>query len=824
MQRPIWKQRRVRRALKHSAGVTLALTLLLWAWIYGVSFPQQRLAPEPVTSTLVVDRHGKPLREVLNQEQGRGRWLDLGQVSDNLVLATLHAEDKRFYEHPGVDPVAMGRALWQNLSQGRVISGASTLTQQTVKLVMPPRPRRALGPKLMEAIWALRLERSLGKDQILEQYLNRAPYGNQLFGVEAAARVYFGQAAHSLSLGQASLLAVLPRSPSASNPYRDLDRALAHRRELLDRMLERGAISAQAHQRALEETVSLLPREGRPLAPHFTDYVLEQARQLHPEALPDTLRTTLELPLQQQVEGIVEQHLARLEGKNLSQAAVVVLDNRSGQVRAWVGSRGYFDQEHLGGNDGVLALRQPGSTLKPFVYGLHLERGGTPADLLHDLPTSFQTHDGAYLPQNYNRSFMGPLSLREALGNSRNVPAVEVAAQVGVPKLLERLRLAGLDTLQQDADHYGLALALGDGEVRLLDLANAYAALARLGSWRPARVLQGQPEGPARRIFDREVAFQLLDVLSDDQARARSFGRHSALWLPYKVAAKTGTSAHFRDSWAVGATPDYTVAVWAGNFDGSPADHISGARGAAPVMRQVFQALYPQATGPAAVPWYRPMAGLKQVRVCALSGQPATEHCPATRQEWVRDAQHGASGAQGQGGLLQPGPTACQFHRALRLDSRNGLLAGPGCDPAFVREEVFHVLPGRLAEWGAKEDLAAPPTQESPLCPGGLAQLERHGAQHSAHQGVQLQHPLAGDRFLVDPRSPQAARQVKLRAVPPDADAAQGVSLTWFINGEPLGEVQRPWVMTWEPAPGTWRVGVGRGRVEDEVQIQVHAP
>lgn len=811
-----WRQ--ARRWLGRLALALGAALLALAAWIYAEPFPQAALAPAPVTSTWVVDRHDRLLREQLNPQEGRGRWIARDELSPWLVQATIHAEDKRFYDHVGLDPIAVARSLWFNLRGGAWVTGASTLTQQTVKLTRPRRQRRALGPKLMEAAWALRLERALDKDQILTQYLNRAPYGNQLFGAEAAARAYFGKPASALSLGEAALLAALPQAPSAHNPRRHLDRALRRRALILDAMRDRGAITEPQRLRALEEPLRLRPLDAAPLAPHFTEYALREAAA-HGEPLPDTLHTTLDLALQEKVEGLVRAHLGRFEDKDrLSQAAVVVLDNRRAEVLAWVGSRDYFDARHLGANDGVLARRQPGSTLKPFVYGAHLERGGTPADVLHDLPTHFSTSDGAYIPQNYDRGFAGPMSLREALGRSRNIPAVEVAARIGEGPLLERLRLAGFESLGEGAGHYGLALALGDGEVTLLELAGAYAALARLGRWAPTRALRGErDEAAERRIFSEEVSFQLLDILTDDQARAGSFGRHSALWLPFRVAAKTGTSAHYRDAWAVGATPDYTVAVWAGNFDGSETTDVSGARAAAPLMRQVFQALYPKAAAPADVAWPRAPRGLRRVQVCAHSGQPATDACPSSRAEWVRDDQHGAAAQEATGGDLAQGPLRCEVHVALLIDVRDGLLAGPGCDAAHTERRVFHRLPPRQREWGHQRGLQPPPEAESPRCPGGLAQ--RQGGAEAHHDGPRVLHPLAGDQLLLDPHGPPEARQITLRAQAPDGD------LTWFIDGAPLARVPAPWTRRWSPSPGAHRVGVGRGdRPEHEVEVFVHTP
>ena len=784
-------------------------------WVYGVEFPESSLDPAPITSTRVLDRRGNQLREVLGDGDRRARWLPLEEISSDLVLATIHAEDKRFHDHVGVDPTAIVRSVYYNLRRQKLVTGASTITQQTVKLVMP-RGRRDVAAKAMEAVWALRLERSLTKAEILEQYLNRAPYGNQRFGAEAAARTYFGKPAGQLSLAEATLLAGLPQAPTSLNPYRHLQRAKLRQEALLRQMHRRGAISDADLHRALGEKVVLSPKEGLLRAPHFTDHVLRRFPATEP--LPEEIRTTIDLEMQQRVEGIVRAQLDKVADRDVSQGAALVLDTRSGDVLAWVGSRDYFDVASLGGNDGVTARRQPGSTLKPFVYGMYLERGGTPADMLADLPTQFPTMDGVYIPQNYNRKHHGPVSVRDALGNSLNIPVIAVTAELGPEKVLERLRLAGLSTLTEDADHYGLGISLGDGDVRLLDLANAYAALGRLGTWRPIRTIQSDPKPPRcseRRILEKVAAYQILDILTDDKARSLSFGRDGVLHLPYRVAVKTGTSTHYRDSWAVGVTPDYTVAAWAGNFDGSPTNRVSGAAAAAPILRYVFQSLYPKASEPADVAWYRAPAGVERREVCALSGQPAGNHCPTKRLELLAHDHQGASGQPGPDGHRSHGATRCQIHRAVLVDSRNGLRAGPGCDFAHLQTRVFHVLPPAWLEWGTERGLTGPPTDWSPLCPGTA--VDPASPHPGAH--VRIAHPLDGDEFLLGSVQHEDARSITLRALNADPTVT---SLTWYVNGERLDAVSAPYALRWRLRPGTHRIGLGRSSLETEVEIQVH--
>ncbi|MEO1267119.1 MAG: transglycosylase domain-containing protein, partial [Myxococcota bacterium] len=333
--RPARRRRFLKRAAMAAGGVLVAVLM----WIVLVPFPMALLAPEPITSTVIVDRKDRPLREMLSTHEGRLRWLPLTKVSPHLKAATVHAEDKRFYQHLGFDPIAIGRSVVYNVQRRRLVTGASTLSQQTVKRIMYADMPRTLSRKLMELVWAIRLERTLSKDAILEQYLNRVPYGNQLFGVEAAARMYFGKPAAQLSLAEAALLAGLPQAPSTLNPYRNLEGARRRQRQILNAMLERGAIEQSAHDRAVREPLVFRSRRGVVEAPHLTDRLMQTLRKRSER--PAVVRTTLDLDLQHHVEGIVESWIARVEHRGVSQAAVVVLDTLSGEVLAWVGSRDY---------------------------------------------------------------------------------------------------------------------------------------------------------------------------------------------------------------------------------------------------------------------------------------------------------------------------------------------------------------------------------------------------------------------------------------------------------------------------------------------------
>ncbi len=641
-------RRSLRRRLARAAGwATVAASLVVIAvaiWVVAVPFPKAALDHSDLVSTTLTDRDGRPLRDLLNARDGRGFWTPLAKISPHLQSATIHAEDRNFYDHHGVDGLAIVRSAARNVAAGRTTSGASTITQQTVKLTLLRGAARHLGTKLEEALWAFRLERLLDKDAILEQYLNRVPYGNQLFGAEAAAQMYFDKSAADLSLAEAALLAGVPQAPSRQNPYRDFDRAKRRQERILGLMHERGAIDTLAYKTAVAEPLALAPRRGRAHgddARHFTAYVREQLAD-RPAPAAAAIGTTLDARIQRDVAAILARQRQRVSAHGEFQAAAVVVDTSTGEVLAWAGSRDWNDDDAAGKNDGVLALRQPGSALKPFVYGAYFDRGGRYGDQLRDVPSTFETATGPYRPQNFDRKFHGNVLARDALASSLNVPAVALADRVGPQAILSVLHRFGFASLARPADHYGPGIALGNGEVSLLELAGAYATLGRGGRHRAPSVLRTalhDEAGPA--VLSEQTCFVLLDMLSDDAARVMGFGADGPLALPFRMASKTGTSNDFRDNWAVGVTPDYTVAVWVGRFDGRPMNHVSGSVGAAPLLREVAQQLYPRAAGPGDVAWFRPPAGLVRVRVNAPTasgrGVNASRRSARQRKEWSRD-------------------------------------------------------------------------------------------------------------------------------------------------------------------------------------------
>ncbi len=612
----IWKHRLRRTTLAVGicgAAIFLALRLTPLPSSLESGLPE---------SAEFTDRNGLPLRLMLVNERRYAQRCTLAEMSPAIIAATLSAEDKRFRKHGGVDVLATGRALRNAVLGKTPSSGASTISQQLIKLAAPA--PRTVTRKLAEIWLALCLEQRWSKDRILAEYLNRLEYGNLQTGIGAASRHYFGKPPSDLSAAEAAFLAALPRAPGRLNPRADFAAARARQQWVLRRMAANGALDPAALARAEAEPLELRPAGRAFEAPHFVDLLL-QRRGLVANAGGE-IRTTLDLRLNRFVEQCLAESLAKIADKNAGGGSAVVLDNTTGDVLALAGAGDYF-QAGAGQINGAWMVRSPGSAVKPFTYLLALERGAEPATVVPDVPTSFATPDGLYRPNNYNHRFYGPVSLRTALGNSLNVAAIRALELAGGPEMLHRaLRQCGITTLDHPAEYYGLGLTLGNGEVRLLELANAYATLARLGVFRPYRLLLRESGAldPGRRVFEAGAAFLLADMLADNSARAASFGLTSHLAFDFPVACKTGTSSDYRDNWSVGYTPEFTVAVWVGNPDGKPMRGITGVTGAAPVMHEIFEHL----RRTAGTTWFAPPPDIRSFAVHPLTGRQVSPDRP----------------------------------------------------------------------------------------------------------------------------------------------------------------------------------------------------
>jgi len=608
------------------------------------SFADVRAAYVTSEATLL-DRHGAPLSEIrVDAKTRRLQWVALADISPAMAATLVAAEDRRFYEHRGVDWPGLAGAAWDSVWRtldGRRPRGGSTLTMQLAGFLdpalAPPGATRTLAQKWDQAQAALALERTWTKPQILEAYLNLASYRGELAGLAAASQGLFGKAPAGLDAREAAILVALLRNPNAPAA------TVAQRACAVAALSNPGVGCAEVRA----SVTAALTRAYR-IAPRWNDAPHVAAKLLRRPG--ERLVSTLDADLQRYAAAALRERLAELAGRDVGDGALVVLDNATGDVLAYVGSAGAMASAPQ--VDGVTALRQPGSTLKPFLYALALDaRVLTAASLVDDSPVAIATERGMYVPQNYDRDFKGELSVRSALASSLNVPAVRTLELLGVDRFLGTLRALGFDMLVRDEDFYGAALALGDADVTLLALANAYRTLANGGVAGPTRMIAapnaGGPAG-ARRVYGRAASFIVSDILADRGARALSFGLENPLATRVWSAVKTGTSKDMRDNWCIGYTSRYTVGVWVGNFSGAPMKDVSGVAGAAPLWRDVVSWLHASAASAAA-------AAPADVARRTVAFEPPVE---AQRGEWfvrgtemevIRSATAGTQATDGSG-------------------------------------------------------------------------------------------------------------------------------------------------------------------------------
>lgn len=738
MTRAFFKKLFRRKTLLWAAGGVGAAWLLAWyavPWL--VLLPEGLLHPQE-HGALVLDRGGERIATLPGPDYYHTEPVRLREVPDMLLKATLAAEDKRFFSHGGADFLALARAVAANAAGAEVVSGASTITQQLAKNANPPALRN-LPAKTREFFQARRMEMSMSKEEILENYFNRLDYGNLRRGPAAAARFYFGREMSRLSLAECALLAALPQGPSFLNPLRHPERALQRRNLVLRRMREEGMFPAGMVNRALEEPLfSAGTEEGRqPLAPHVTAALMHAGRT-------GEVRTTLDASLQRGALEIVKREIGRLKGHHVTQAAVVVVENATGNILCLIGSA---DRNHPAGGllDGTTLPRSPGSALKPFVYAQAFVLGAYPGTVLPDVPTTYRSAHGLEAPQNYNRAYMGPISIRQALACSQNIPAMRALGMFGGPaRLLKLLNHLGIRSIQGDAGRYGLGLAIGNAEVTLRELTGAYACLARGGSFLPLKLEQG-PSVPERPVLPAEACFLTADILADREARLAAFSDAEVMNLPFRYACKTGTSSDFRDNWCVGFTREITVGVWVGNFDASPMKQVGGMAGAAPVFAGIMKLAHRDRTPsfPRAAP------GMVRIRIDARTGRrEGTLPLPRAhvREEWAspetmpQEASAGDYDAEGR---------AC-------LDSR-------------------------YTEWFT-----------SPSCTVGDAYCLLPEAWSGEAPRILV--PADGSRLVLDPEMPGAGRRLKLRSNLPAGAVWSCPTLTIMQYGDEASALLEPGV------------------------------
>lgn len=749
-------------------ALTALATFRLW--------PHPPLSAFAPSSTAVLASDNTLLRLTLAQDEQYRLWVPLEKISPRLVDAVNLQEDRWFYWHTGVNPPALLRGAWETYSGGNK-QGGSTLTMQLARLMYGLNTRSPTG-KLRQIGAALWLEARYSKHDILEAYLNLAPYGGNIQGVGAASLIYFGKTPDRLTLPETLTLTVIPQRPNHDDPSAARDRLFA-------RWQQFHAVSA-SEQRLMTLPLPLRSIGHLPFAaPHFAEQVLGQSEPEHRE-----LQTTLQPRLQALLERQINQYIAQNGARGLHNATAMLVDTRNQAVVALVGSADYRNAEIAGQVNGTLAKRSPGSTLKPFIYGLAFDQGVIhPQSVLKDAPTAF----GPFQPENFDGRFVGPISAHDALIHSRNIPAVHVASKLKQPSLYGFMKTAGISRLQSE-QHYGLALVLGGGEVTMAELATLYTMLANQGTLRPLRYLADDPLGDGFQLLSPEASYMTISVLSDNPRPDSVAMARGNRW---NVAWKTGTSWGFRDAWSVGIVGPYVLAVWIGNFDGSSNPAFIGIEAAAPLFFRIADALpitLPQERDPLRLPPRK----LKKVSVCAASGDLPNVWCPQTTESW-----------------FIPGKSPIRvstLHRPVVVDNRTGRAACPPYDPASTHTEIAEFWSSDMMRLFRETGMPrrAPPTAS---CAGAGIASDESDVPH-------ITSPLLNVAYTLRLSRPQET--IALQATV-GADAR---TLYWFSDKAYLGSLPaNSGGIAWRPESTGWHsltVADDKGRsASRDVRVEV---
>ncbi len=747
------------RRLLWSTGAFLLLSIVLDLWVFPL--PVEKL--HRPAATFVYSREGRMLSCFTSSDRFWRRPVPLKEISPRLIEAVLCMEDRWFYYHPGVNPVALAQAAVDNLRAGHIKRGGSTITMQIARMIEPK--ERTYASKAIEILRALQLELHYSKDELLELYFNLAPYGGNIEGVGAATYFYFEKEPSRLSWSEAAILTAIPASPTRFRPDRDRELCRNRRDRVLETLHAEGVIDDDLYASALEET---LPQERvtpPASAPHYSQWVSQKYRS------HSTVRSTLNHDIQTMCEQLVGRHHARLAPLDINNLAVVVLDNRRHDLLAMVGSADFTDEPHSGQINGALAKRSPGSALKPFVYALGLEQGLiSPSQQIEDIPVNYS----GYQPDNYDEQFHGLVTVRDALVNSYNVPAVNLTSRIGLKNFYDMLRSGGLTTIDRKPEEYGLPLVLGACEVQLLDLTNLYATVASSGYYRPVSdTIGAMPSDTGRQLLSEQVCYVLSDLLSGLKRPDLPTAWESTADMP-RVAWKTGTSYGRKDAWSIGYNPRFTVGVWAGNFDGAGSADIVGAAIATPLMIEIFHEL----VGQKAEEWFAMPKGVGMRRVCALSGKLPGPFCSETREELYIE---GVSPIE-----------RCDLHQRILVDRSTGYRHCAACSDGYdLVDSIVVVYPSKTAGWLALNGIATSLPEHNPKC--------RTMLQGDAPVIVS---PEDNASYEIASEIPRDYQQILLQASVQNCRSR----LHWFLNGEHYRTVPSGQRLFYPPQPGSYRL------------------
>ncbi len=762
------------------------------------SLPETYMTP----SVRITDRNERLLYEILPEQGGRNTVLSIESLPQCLKDATIAVEDKNFYRNPGIDITGIIRAVWINLKGGETISGGSTITQQVARnllLSQNERTERSLRRKLREAALAWQMTRQLSKDEILAMYLNQINYGGLAYGVEAASQTYFGKPAKDLLLPECALIAGLPQAPGLYNPFTNPDLAKERQVIVLGLMKKEGYITDEEYLGAEAAPLSYNPTPYPIEAPHFIWIIKDQIDKLTSSGILNprqslVVRATLALDIQRLAEEVIHRRIEGFKNEdaalshNVNNAALVVMDPHNGEILALIGSADYFDESIDGALDMAISPRQTGSAFKPFIYALALDptrpNAWNVATPILDVSTTFATHDGSpYTPFNYDSRDHGLVSVREALGSSLNIPAVKTLKEVGIENAINLAKRLGVTSLGEPRQ-YDLSLALGGGEISLLELSTAYATLANNGYYTGSHsildihdadgnLLYAKEKNPPLQILDPRVTWLISDILSDDSARVTGFGLNSTLKLDRAAAVKTGTTTNFHDNWTIGYTPDLLVGVWVGNSGYEAMHNVTGLTGAAPIWHEVMRGLL---QGRPDRPFERP-DGLTQVEVCDLSGLLPTSICPHTRMEWFIAG-------------TEPKQTDT-LHQQIWIDALTNSLAHDSTPIERRKSIIVLDVPVEAQAWAREQGL--PLLADYSQAPENISQQENP---------LVLLSPRPNTTYRIDPNFDPSAQQLQIEVA-----VGQGISqVTIWVDGSLLMTLSSPPYQAW------WTLSAGEHR------------
>lgn len=733
------------------------------------------------------DRNNTLLYEVAG-DVGKKIPITFTQIPQYLIDATVASEDHSFWSNPGIDLKAIVRSLYLNIKNEKILSGASTITQQLARVaVISPQQSssRNIIRKIREILIALRLNAVYSKKQILVMYLNQMYYGNLAYGIQAAAQVYFDKDVSQLSLAEGAYLTGLLSSPDKRDPFTNIQDAKKHQSQVLDLMVKQKFITKEKADEAKQESLSLNLRGFDIKAPHFVHFVLEERDKLEIDTSQGiNIYTTLDYPTFLLSEDIAKSWVNQLKDQHdLSNTALVLIKNDSGEIIDMLGGIDYFDATRSGQVNMATSLRQPGSALKPVTYATAFMQGYTPATLIIDAKKVYQTKKGeGFTPNNYDGRYHGLVLAREALASSLNLPAVEMLSRVGIANFLRAAQDLGITTFDQQ-DRYDLSITLGGGEVKLIDLTNAFAGLARGGKYKSpyaidkittddGKILYSHKPEPGIQVLGKngeQVAYLISNILSDPKARISGFNEKNPLVLSHPAAVKTGTTTDWHDNWTVGYTPSFTVGVWVGNNDNHAMKDITGVVGAAPVWNQFFEEFL---KGKPTERFTKPN-GIKEMEICTLSGKLPDGLCPEKATEFFIEG-------------TEPKEVS-KLHKKVRIDKRNGLLAGDSCLQEYIEEKIMIDYPPEAYTWAVEDGQEVIPRQFSHLCNGNQINLNQ--------LFLEITYPRNGAVFE------SAPSLVNNQAVVFEVNVSPGVSnVSWYVDGVLFKAVGKfPFSVSWVP-------------------------